>query len=229
MPRAVRLVPLVCAVLLCMTSPARAARPACDGPFSRAAIARAAERDLFVRTADPDTTGFPGDSRDAVPSDTAEALASPNGAAGIPAPSGPLGEKWGEGARKPTDRAQGSDDLALIVGLTVAMEGALAGTTYATVRQKDGGYYWGGFMILNSIIVPALGGAEGTYSGGYHTVSLLACSAAFLYVGVRDIQAEKRGDVDRARMFRESFIGLNVACVLPALIEGGIRMVGGSR
>ena len=105
------------------------------------------------------------------------------------------------------------------------MEGALAGMTYAAVRQPKGGYYFGGFLYCGALIVPLVEAAEGLDGEPYHTLSLLSFSVATIYLGSHLISLEKHPPVDRPRMFHDAFIGLNVACCLPGLFEWTLRKI----
>ena len=184
-----------------------------SGPWSRAAIALEAERGLFLQESDEDST-------EATVADSAEALATDSTVAQL---------TFEPSFSRGTPNESHWKAVLVPIAAMAFVEGTLAGMSYAALRQPKGGYYFGGFLYCGALIVPLVEAAEGLDGEPYHTLSLLSFSAATIYLGSQLISLEKHPPVDRTRMFRESFIGLNVACCLPGLCEWTLRKIEGKK
>ena len=184
-----------------------------SGPWSRTAIALEAERGLFLQETDADSAEF-------TLADSAEALATDSTVAQLT-----LEPPIPREARHTSTWTAGGVPIAAFA----AMEAALAGMTYATVRQPKGGYYFGGFMYFTAPIVPLLAGADGLEGEPHHTLSLLSYGVAAVYLGSRMIALEKHPPVDRPRMFEEAFLGLNISFFLPGMFEWTLRKIEGKK
>lgn len=208
MPGLLRAAVLFVIISSCAIAAVRADEPGPESPWSRAAIAHAAEVDLFGHAAESDSAMLVRTFREQTQPDTVIAHGdSEAGAASVLRP------------RTGSIRV-GRDVLLPIVGIA-AMEAVLGLMTYAVIRQENGGYYWGGYMLFMSLCAPALaeGGADPMLFESLLTMSLV-CVA----VGAYDIAAEKRGE-DRTRMFQRTFVGMNVSFVAPMVVEGVSRFL----
>jgi hypothetical protein len=194
-----------------LTLDAQAEHARYRGPLSRTAIALEAERGLFLTEAGADSSSD-------VPADSMQSTSESPSLATTADPS----------LYRQVPQSRGSDATVPIIMVTV-MEAGLAGMTYATVRQHGGGNYFGGFMYSMGLVVPLVMSAERMGDEPFHTVSLLGYTAAAIYVGSRAISLEKHDPVDRKRMFRESFIGMNLSFAVPSVIEGTLRWLRGKR
>jgi hypothetical protein len=208
MPGLLRAAVLLVAIASCASTAVRAEELGLESPWSRAAIAHAAEVDLFGHAAESDSAMLVRTFREQTQPDKVIA-------------HGDSEVDMAPVLRPRTGSIRvGRDVLLPIVGIA-AMEAVLGSMTYAVIRQENGGYYWGGYMLFMSLCAPAFaeGGADPMLFE-----SLLTLGLAFAAVGAYDIAAEKRGE-DRTRMFQRTFVGMNVGFVAPMVVEGVSRFL----